>query len=220
MEKNFYLLAEHGFFLFLGLLFFGSEDWLYDVTLMWNSQLSLKVFVYYYLYISRYVVQTKQLDGGNKEYYIYLAHHVFTVALLVLSFFKQSRIGVTIAVMHEAADMFLLPGKICYRFYETRNIEILNTLSYALFIIFVLVYFHTRIYWNGSIIHYIREQDFFQNGIVTFENLDYFLCAYLLHLNLLVQLAWQFIICRFLYSITSGKTAIDEKDQSYFKKKN
>ena len=224
VEKNIYLFGEHLFFLLFGLGLFGREDWLYDISMMWDSQLSFSVCLYYYLYITRYVVQTKQLKGSDKEYYTYLAHHISTITLLSLSFLRQSRIGIIIAILHEYADLFLLPGKICHRFYETRNLEILNTASYLLFLLFVPVYFYTRIYQNSHIVYYLRSSEILTNftndSVKTFQNHpDVIICTYFLHLNLVIQMVWQVMIVKFLYCITTGVDAIDDKDITYFKKK-
>jgi len=224
VEKNVFLFGEHLFFLLFGLGLFGFEDWLYDITMMWDAKLSFSVYLYYYLYITRYVVQTKQLQSSDKEYYTYLAHHVSTISLLSLSFLRQSRIGIIIAILHEYGDLVLLPAKICHRLYETRNLEFLNTVSYLLFLLFVPVYFYTRIYQNSYIVYYIRSSEIFtnftNNEIATFqEHPDAIICAYFLHLNIAIQMVWQVMIVKFLYSISTGQPAIDEKDNSYFKKK-
>ena len=224
VEKNIFLFGEHLFFLLFGFGLFGQEDWLYDITMMWDSQISFSVCLYYYLYITRYVVQTKQLQSNCKEYYTYLAHHVSTITLLSLSFFRHSRIGIIIAILHEYGDLVLLPAKISHRFYETRDLQILNTASYLLFLLFVAVYFYTRIYQNGYIVYFIRNSEIFTkftiDGVVTLqEHPDVIICAYFLHLNIAIQMVWQVMIIKFLYSILSGTPAIDEKDNSYFKKK-
>ena len=224
VEKNIFLLGEHLFFLLFGFGLFGQEDWLYDITMMWDSQISFSVCLYYYLYITRYVVQTKQLQSSDKEYYTYMAHHISTITLLSLSFFRHSRIGIIIAMLHEYGDLVLLPAKISHRFYETRDLEILNTASYLLFLLFVPVYFYTRIYQNSYIVYFIRNSVIFTkftlDGVVTFqEHPDVIICAYFLHLNIAIQMVWQVMIVKFLYSILSGTPAIDEKDNSYFKKK-
>lgn len=224
VEKNVYLFGEHLFFLLFGLGLFGREDWLYDISMMWDSQLSFSVCLYYYLYITRYVVQTKQLQSSDKEYYTYLAHHISTITLLSLSFIRHSRIGIIIAILHEYADLFLLPGKICHRFYETRDLEILNTASYLLFLIFVAVYFYTRIYQNSHIVYYLRNSEIFTNftkdSVKTLqENPEGIMCFYFLHINLFIQMIWQVMIIKFVYSISTGNPAIDDKEISYFKKK-
>lgn len=224
VEKNIFLLGEHLFFLLFGFGLFGQEDWLYDITMMWDSQISFSVCLYYYLYITRYVVQTKQLQGGHKEYYTYLAHHVSTITLLSLSFFRHSRIGIIIAMLHEYGDLVLLPAKICHRFYETRDLEILNNASYLLFLLFVPVYFYTRIYQNSYIVYFIRNSEIFINFKndsikILQEHPEAVVCFYFLHINLIIQMVWQVMIVKFLYSILSGTPAIDEKENSYFKKK-
>jgi len=224
VEKNIYYFGEHLLFLLFGLGLFGQEDWLYDITLMWDSQISFSVCLYYYLYITRYAVQTKQLQKSDKEYYTYLAHHISTITLLSLSFFRQSRIGIIIGILHEYVDLVLLPAKICHRFYETRNLEILNTISYLLFLFFVPVYFYTRIYQNSYIIYYLTNSEILNNftkdSLKTFyEFPDAVICFHFLHINLIIQIIWQAMIIKFVYSISTGKPAIDEKDNSYFKKK-
>lgn len=224
VEKNVFLLGEHFFFLLFGLGLFGWEDWLYDITMMWDSQLSFSVCLYYYLYITRYVVQTKQLQSKDKEYHTYLAHHISTITLLSLSFFRQSRIGIIIAILHEYGDLVLLPAKICHRFYETRDLEICNTASYLLFLLFVPVYFYTRIYQNGYIVYYLYQTEIYLNYTKDYmyfikEYPDFLSCFYFLHFNLSIQMIWQVMIVKFVYSISTGNPATDEKDNSYFKKK-
>ena len=224
VEKNVFFFGEHLFFLLFGLGLFGWEDWLYDISMIWDSQLSFSVCLYYYFYITRYVVQTKQLQSSDKEYYTYLAHHISTVTLLSLSFLRHSRIGIIIAMLHEYADLFLLPGKICHRFYETRDLEILNTASYLFFLLFIPVYFYTRIYQNSYIVYFIRSSELFTNfnndSFKTFQNHpEEIICFYFLHINLVIQMIWQVMIVKFLYCITTGVDAIDDKDITYFKKK-
>lgn len=224
VEKNVFLFGEHFFFLLFGFGLFGFEDWLYDITMMWDSQVSFSVCLYYYLYITRYVVQTKQLQSNDKEYYTYLAHHVSTISLLSLSFLRQSRIGIIIAMLHEYGDLILLPAKICHRLYETRNLEILNTASYLLFLLFVPVYFYTRIYQNGNIVYYLYQSEIYSNYTkdsisVVRDYPDFLYSFYFLHINLIIQMIWQVMIVKFVYSISTGQPAIDEKDNSYFKKK-
>jgi len=222
VENNIFLLGEHIIFSLLGFMFFSTEEWLWDITMTWEHHLNLNIIVYYILYTTRYLVQIQMLTGKEKDYQSMMTHHISTVLLLTLSFFHYHRIGVVIALSHDVGDLLLLPAKLCHKFYETRKISILNTLSYAYFIAFLIIFFLTRICLNSEIILHIIDTFFYVTGNFQLYNPNIYSEGYvlffLLFVNLGLQIFWQIMIIKFAYNLMITGKPKDEKDNEYFKK--
>lgn len=213
IEENIYLFLEHAVFYTIGFVFFFNEDWAYDITMMKEYSLSLKIIVYYILYIVRYIVQIKNLKN-EKDYTSKLIHHISTISLLSLSLYHYHRIGVIVAFSHDAGDLFLLPAKICHKSYEVTKKKILNLLSYFLFSCFFLIFFSTRIVLNSKIIHYIYYNLWLPGEYLFLESYILFM---LLFVNLSLQVFWQIMIVKFSYKLIKGEKPKDEKGNEYFK---
>ena len=226
VEKNYFLLIEHISFFTLGITFFWNESWLWDITQVWKSELSYYVFIYYYLYISRYVVQIKMLTGTEKDYKSSLIHHISTISLLVLSFLRIHRIGTIIALSHDISDIFLLSSKIFHKKYEIYKKRYMNYFSYFLFTFFVITFFSVRIVLNIKIINHIIKsdiiirKDFYDYYMNSFMFLDGGMATMLLFLNLFLQIFWQYMIVIFIYKLIIGGDPKDEKDENYKVKEN
>ncbi len=222
VENNMFLLVEHIIFSSLGAILFCKEKWATDITMMWEHQLSLSIVVYYLLYTVRYIVQIQMMTGKEKDYQSMMTHHISTVSLLTLSFVHYHRIGVIIALSHDLADLMFLPAKLCHKFYETRKIKLLNTLSYVHFILFLIIFFSTRIVLNTKIILHIRDTIFYSEGVLQLYNQNVYYEGYILFLLLLVNLGiqvfWQIMIIKFAYNLSIGGKPKDEKGNEYFKK--
>ena len=223
VENNILLLGEHILFTCLGSILFWTEQWLWDITILWEHQMSISIFIYYLLYTTRYVVQIKMMTGEEKDYQSMMTHHISTVLLLTLSFIHYHRIGVIIALTHDLADLALLPAKLCHKLYETRNIKILNTLSYIFFALFFTLFFFTRIVLNSKLIYHTFDSYFYLDGIIQFYNpqlyIEGYILFFLLFVNLSIQIFWQIMIIKFAYKLLIGEKPKDEKDNEYFKKK-
>ena len=216
VENNILLLGEHIFFTSLGSLLFGGEKWFYDITMMWEYGLNLSIILYYFLYTTRYIVQIQLMTGEEKDYKSMMTHHISTILLLTLSLFHYHRIGVIIALSHDLGDLLFLPAKLCHKFYETRRIKLLNTLSYIYFFAFFIIFFCTRIALNSKIIYYISYSLQDPNLKIYFESYPLF---FLLFVNLGIQIFWQIMIIKFAYNLALRGNPKDEKGNEYFKKK-
>ena len=216
VENNLFLLLEHTSFLVLGLALFWNESWLFDITQIWESNIDYKVIIYYYFYTTRYIVQTKMLSRKDKGFITYFIHHITTILLLIFSFQKFNRIGIIIGINHDVADIPLLTAKILHKTYESRDIEIYNYLSKLCFILFIPVFFITRIYLNSDIIYYLTYS---KHRVLSKGFYDFYICYNLLYLNLILQIFWQIVIVKFAYNMFFGLDAIDEKDGSYMMSK-
>jgi len=224
VENNIFLLAEHILFFFSGIILFWSEEWLLNTDMIWGQELNLRIIFYYLFYTIRYLVQIQLMTGEEKDYQSMMAHHISTILLLTLSFVHYHRIGIVIALSHDIADLAFLPAKIFHKFYETRKIKILNILSYIHFVIFFLLFFLTRIILNSKLIlctydHFFYPEDLFliHNPGIYFEG---YVLLILLHVNLAIQIFWQFMIIKFSYNLIVGGKPKDEKGNEYFKPEN
>lgn len=219
VENNIFLLGEHLFFSCLGLSFFWKEDWFYDITMMWEPYLNIKIIVYYLLYITRYIVQIQMLTGKEKDYNSMLLHHLSTISLLVLSFFHYQRIGTIIAFIHDLGDLFFLPSKIFHKFYITRRIYLFNIISYLFFSCFFVIFFITRIFCNSKIILYLCTQCFYPKGKFLLYNpkiyFEFYILTVLLFVNLSLQIFWELMIVKFSYNLAIGGKPTDEKGNEY-----
>ena len=216
VENNIFLLGEHILFSCLGAYLFWEKEWLWDISMMWEENLTFDVSFYYVLYTIRYLVQIQMMTGEEKDYQSMMTHHISTVLLLTLSFIHYHRIGVIIALSHDLADLALLPAKLCHKFYETRKIKVLNFLSYTYFVSFFIVFFLTRISLNIQIILHVYHKGVFQirNPNIHFEIYVLFL---LLFVNLAIQIFWQIMIIKFSYKLAIRGNPKDEKGNEYFK---
>ena len=222
VENNMFLLTEHIVFSSLGVILFCKEKWATDITMMWEHNLSLSIVFYYLLYTTRYIVQIQMLTGHEKDYTSMMTHHISTVLLLTISFVRYHRIGVIIALSHDLADLMFLPAKLCHKFYETRKIKILNTLSYIYFILFFIIFFSTRIVLNTKIILHVRDTIFYPTGVFQIYNPQIYYETYILFLlllvNLSIQIFWQIMIVKFSYKLAIRGKPKDEKGNEYFKR--
>tara|TARA_R110001592_G_scaffold18816_12_gene77765 strand:+ start:44981 stop:45757 length:777 start_codon:yes stop_codon:yes gene_type:complete len=221
VENNIFLLGEHILFSCLGAYLFWEREWLWDITMMWEENLTFDISFYYVLYTLRYLVQIQMMTGEEKDYQSMMTHHISTVLLLTLSFLHYHRIGVIIALSHDMTDLMFLPAKLCHKFYETRKIKVLNLLSYLYFIFFLVLFFLTRILLNTKIILHIFDTVLYPTGEFQLYNPSIYNETYvlfmLLFVNLGIQFFWQIMIVKFAYNLAIGSKPKDEKGDEYFK---
>ena len=220
--QNRLLLVEHLIFTTFGISLFWNEDWAWDITSIFGYGISLKICIYYYLYICRYAVQIRNLTGLEKDYTSSLIHHISTILLLTLSLQRWHRVGVMIGVVHDIADIPLQMAKICHKKYALTNNMIYNYLSYPLFMIFSMVFFLTRILFNYRVINYMylvifnpSNGNFFNQILLAEVGVVGKILYFLLFVNLSLQIFWQLMIFKFFYMMIVKGEASDEKEGTY-----
>jgi acyl-CoA-dependent ceramide synthase len=211
VEKSLYLVVEHTVFFIGGMLTFWNRDWLYDISMMWDYEFELSVYVYYYLYFARYVIQITQMDKKDKDYNVLLTHHLMTLALLGASLYRYTRVGVIIALSHDLADIFLNLAKATNKIYEIGKDKRFETISNTSLGLFVTSWVPTRIILNYNILHEIYTHK--SQGLELY--LDEKICIALLLLNFCLQVFWQVMIIKFAYNIFVGSPPVDEKGVKY-----
>lgn len=211
IEKPLYLLVEHTVFFVGGLLTFWNCKWLYDISMMWDYEFELSVYIYYFLYFARRVNQIIKMDEKDKDYNVLLTHHLMTLALLGASLYRYTRVGVIIALSHDLSDIFLNVGKVTNKIYEIGHDKRFATLSNTSLSLFVTSWIPTRIILNYNILHEIYTHKHMSVEIY----LDEKICISLLLLNFCLQVFWQFLIIKFIINVFTGSHTVDEKGVKY-----
>ena len=214
-----FLLTEHVVFFTGGLLTFYDQKWLWDITQMWVSDLTYPIYIYYYLYIVRYLVQIKMLKVCQKDYNTMMSHHFMTIMLLGLSFKQYHRIGTIIALTHDLTDIPLLIAKLLHHYNLKNEYKCIDNIIYCYFFLFCVLFFLTRILLNYKIIHHVIDHSQFSYIYRNNIPIDLTLMISLLHFNLLLQCLWQIKIIKFAYNLIFSSSPVDEKGHIYFKKK-
>ena len=220
VEKNIFSALDHGFFFALGSYLFYDKSWLYDLSMIWDSSNSFSSYIYYYLYITRYLVKMKQLDKKEKDYNIFFTHHLMTLVLLGVSFFRFMKIGIIIALSHDLADIFLGSAKAANKIYEISKNYYCYIITNICLVFFLISWIFTRIVLNYNILEYlIINKGISLNHFFTGLYIDEQISFLLLLVNFGLQLYWQVIIINFIHNIFIGKKPKDEKGITYTIKK-
>ena len=85
VENNILLLGEHIFFTALGALFFYNEDWLYDITMMWEHNLNSSI-IFYYVIILISQKQIRPFLGGAQRFirnYSYVFVYLYYINICI-----------------------------------------------------------------------------------------------------------------------------------------
>lgn len=216
IEKHVYLGLEHTLFFIGGFLTFWKKDWLYDLTMIWDYQFDPAIYIYYFLYSVRYIIQLDHLDKREKDYNIFLVHHLMTLTLLAVSCYRYTRIGVIIALSHDIVDIFLNFAKVMNKVYDISHQKIHLILSNLSLVCFLISWIPTRIILNFNILYEIHNHK--NMGIKVFIYdcwLDEQICIVLLYLNFSLQIFWQVLIIKFAYNIFINAPGEDEKGEKY-----
>lgn len=216
VEKSLYLVFEHSVFFVSGCLAFYDRKWLYDITMMWDSEFDISILVYYIMYCMRYVVQILHMNKSDKDYNVFLTHHIMTIVLLIASLYRFTRIGVIIALSHDVSDIFLNMAKSLNKVYEISNDKRYNTLSNVALSIFCVSWVPTRIILNYNILNEIYTHRNMSIEVYLYDSyIDEQVCIGMLLLNFGLQLFWQILIVKFVYDIYKGILPEDEKGVKY-----
>jgi hypothetical protein len=216
IEKPLYLAIEHSVFFLGGYLTFWDRDWLYDLSKMWDYEFEWSIYIYYYLYFVRYVVQILHMEKTDKDYNVFLTHHICTLLLLLISVYRFTHVGVIIALSHDISDIFLNTGKVANKIFEVTKDTRHNMISDLLLSFFVVSWVPTRIVLNYNILSEIYTHKNLTLGVYLYDCwIDEQLAFLFLMLNFGLQLFWQVLIIRFVYNICVGVKPKDEKGVEY-----
>ena len=216
IEKTLFLVVEHTSFFLLGCVMFLRKNWLYDLSMTWDYEFDWCVYIYYYLYFVRYVVQIVHIDRNDKDSNVFWTHHVMTLVLLGFSAFRYTKMGVIIALSHDISDIFLNAGKVANKIFEVSNDRRHIILSNIFLSFFVVSWTPTRIILNFNILNeiYTHKNLTLQTYIYDVYIDDQILLP-MFFLNLVLQIFWQILIVKFIYNLCIGIQPKDEKGIEY-----
>ncbi|KAK1342393.1 hypothetical protein QTO34_015158 [Cnephaeus nilssonii] len=180
-----------------GLSVLYHESWLWRPAMCWdnypNQPLKPALYCWYLLELSFYIslLITLPFDIRRKDFKEQVAHHLVTIILITFSYSANLlRIGSLVLLLHDAADYLL---EACKMFNYTHRRRVCN----ALFLIFSLVFFYTRLVLFPTQILYTTYYESIANSSPFF---GYYFFNSLLVILQLLHVFWSCLILRMIHN--------------------
>lgn len=180
----------------VGLYILWDKPWLWDTNHCWygypTQVMDLDVWYYYMVELGFYwsLILSLFMDTRRKDFREMIVHHIVTISLMAVSYSgNMVRIGSLILCIHDAVDWIMEGGKLA-------NYCRYRKLTDAIFIVFTLVWFITRICIFPF--HILWTTLFIATDHLGMANIYYLYNGLLCTLQLL-HIFWFYIILKMAY---------------------
>jgi ceramide synthetase len=195
-----------------GLYILWDKPWTWDTKHCWYDYpfhpLTSDLYWYYMVEMSFYwsLAFSICIDVKRKDFVEQLVHHVVTLSLMVVSWTgNMTRVGTLIMCIHDAVDYILELAKMTNYIKWQRATD-------ALFVVFAVVFFLTRIVIYPYRVLY--SSLFEGHVIIGFANIYYAYNGLLIALQVL-HIIWFYMILRMVYGyLISGTAEKDDRSES------
>jgi ceramide synthetase len=198
--------------------------WMGDTKQFWDGWplkhvISDGIRLYYQVELGSYLHQLMWTEVSRSDAMEMIVHHLTTILLIGLSYVTNyTRVGVTIMLLHDMADVFLESAKVFNYSSKPRGHEWAKVVCDGLFATFAFTFFVTRLIVYPAYV--IRSVLFEAPTFFGVNWLGFWLFASLLVVLQGLHIFWFYLIARMLYRLfTTGiekdERSDDEDDMEY-----
>jgi len=199
-----------------------DRSWMYNLDEMWKFDRQFLVDPafkgLYFFEASWYFSGMISLfvDAKKKDFFQMLAHHVFTVLLLMISFHESHmRVGAVVFVLHNISDPFLQMAKLFKYLFDasSKKKTLFDVISTIAFVCFMIAFFATRLVFYPQVIyscHFRGPSYFFDRS----HNLMEKSLIGLLTALLPIHLFWFYLIVKVAIKAVKGSSVEDTRSDS------
>ncbi|XP_033762172.1 ceramide synthase 2-like [Pecten maximus] len=204
-------------FLFYSVSFFGGLYILWDKPYFWDTKyfwfnigrqhVPNDVYWYYMIELSFYwnLVFTLVTDHKRKDFTEMVVHHIVTILLIYFSFAcNQIRIGTLVLIIHDSVDFWMAAAKMAIYLKKMKVAD-------SLFVIFLVVWFFTRLYIYPFRIVWSTSVQSLQYATIFPV---YWLLNGLLWILQVLHIIWTYMILRMVMEKLTGKDLKDVRSDT------
>jgi hypothetical protein len=173
-----------------------------------NDHLDNFLKFYYIIELGCYIHQLWWTEVNRKDATEMIVHHCATICLISFSWVTNfSRIGSSILLTHDLADIFLESAKCISYASKVKDQKWLSKICDILFAIFALTFGYTRLYIYPKFLvnSLLFESNLFYNPIGVTPWIGYWVFAGLLSTLQVLHVFWFYLIVKMVYQLfTSG----------------
>jgi ceramide synthetase len=192
--------------------------WLLDTHKYWENlplqPITPTMEFYYLLELGCYLHQLLWTEVKRSDALEMITHHIATLTLIIFSFLANyTRIGLTIMIVHDVADIFLELAKV-FNYISNRNptVHWVRFSAEITFGVFAVVFFLSRLYFYPR---YVVSSVIFDAG-KTFR-MDWFgYWLFLVPLLILqcLHIFWFYLVCKMIYKMLFSTVKVDKDERS------
>lgn len=224
-------LLFYSYFCYLGystLFYPTTVEWVQDTHNHWSNwphqPVNPMILLYYQLELGCYIHQLMWTEVTRSDAKEMIIHHLTTILLITISHLNQfNRVGSSILIIHDSADIFLESGKIFNYISKAEGRKWAQNVCDGFFAIFAVTFFITRL----VIFPFWLLNSLFIEGPMQFSGGDFYhglWPGFWLYLGLMVVLQclhifWFYLISKMVYKLlTTGiekDERSDDEDESF-----